>query len=111
MGGSEKRAREGIASCASRRSTEPGAVGLAILDAFAAGLPMVTTHCRGHGPEIAYLRQNENGLMTEDTLDDFVGGVRRVLGDAYHSQLVSGTANQRGITLLTTWLRIFVTAF
>lgn len=43
----------------------PGLVGLAILDAFAAGLPLVTTHFRGHSPEISYLVHGYNGLMVE----------------------------------------------
>jgi L-malate glycosyltransferase len=42
----------------------PGAVGLAIVDAFAAGLPLITTTATGHGPEIAYLRPNVNGALT-----------------------------------------------
>lgn len=41
----------------------PGLVGLAILDAFAAGLPVVTTDFHGHSPEIAYLQHGYNGLM------------------------------------------------
>ena len=43
----------------------PGAVGLAILDAFAAGLPLLTTRLKIHGPEIEYLEEDVNGLMTE----------------------------------------------
>jgi len=41
----------------------PGLIGLGILDAFAAGLPLLTTNCGVHSPEIAYLRHGENGLM------------------------------------------------
>lgn len=41
----------------------PGLVGLAILDAFAAGLPFVTCKQANHSPEIAYLKPGENGLM------------------------------------------------
>lgn len=41
----------------------PGLVGLGILDAFAAGLPLVTTDCGVHSPEIAYLKPGDNGLM------------------------------------------------
>lgn len=75
----------------------PGGVGLVILDAFAAGLPMVTTNSRGHGPEIAYLRQDENGLMTENTLAAFVAGVRRVLDDAaYRTRLEAGCRKAAG---------------
>jgi glycosyltransferase involved in cell wall biosynthesis len=42
----------------------PGAVGLAIVDAFAAGLPLLTTEVVGHGPEIAYLDPGRNGDIT-----------------------------------------------
>jgi len=41
----------------------PGLVGLGILDAFAAGLPLLTTDCGVHSPEIAYLEHGGNGLM------------------------------------------------
>jgi len=69
----------------------PGLVGLGILDAFVTGVPLVTTDCGIHSPEIAYLRQHENGLMTDNTLDAFVAGVRQVLNDdAYRARLVAG---------------------
>jgi glycosyltransferase involved in cell wall biosynthesis/peptidoglycan/xylan/chitin deacetylase (PgdA/CDA1 family) len=42
----------------------PGMVGLAILDAFAAGLPVITTHLPIHSPEVEYLEEARNGLMT-----------------------------------------------
>jgi glycosyltransferase involved in cell wall biosynthesis len=42
----------------------PGAVGLAILDSFAAGLPLLTTELPDHGPEISYLSPGNNGLIT-----------------------------------------------
>lgn len=57
----------------------PGAVGLTILDALVAGVPMVTTNCSHHGPEIAYLHSGENGLMTEYDPDAFTEGVVRLL--------------------------------
>jgi len=43
----------------------PGAVGLHVLDAFCAGVPMVTTADAKHGPEIAYLKDGENGLIVQ----------------------------------------------
>ena len=42
----------------------PGLVGLAILDAFAAGLPVITSDLPIHSPEIEYLENGRNGLMT-----------------------------------------------
>lgn len=59
----------------------PGLVGLGILDAFAAGLPLITTDCGLHSPEIDYLRNGENGFMTKDSIDDFVNTVNKVLED------------------------------
>jgi len=59
----------------------PGLVGLGILDAFAAGIPIVTTDCGLHSPEIDYLRQGENGYMTANTLEDYVQTVEHILTD------------------------------
>ncbi|MGK2907964.1 MAG: glycosyltransferase family 4 protein [Desulfuromonadales bacterium] len=42
----------------------PGMVGLSILDAFCAGLPMLTTDYFGHSPEIDYLEPGINGLRS-----------------------------------------------
>jgi L-malate glycosyltransferase len=60
-------------------SLMPGAVGLSILDAFALETPLVTTRVADHGPEIEYLRQNVNGIMTENVLDAFVEAAVSVL--------------------------------
>jgi glycosyltransferase involved in cell wall biosynthesis len=47
----------------------PGAVGLVILDAFAYGLPLVTTRSSKHGPEISYLVDGENGVIVDNDKD------------------------------------------
>jgi glycosyltransferase involved in cell wall biosynthesis len=68
-----------------------GAVGLGILDSFVAGVPMLTTDCGLHGPEVAYLRQQENGVMTENNVAAFVEAVERLLVDeSYRAQLAKG---------------------
>lgn len=59
----------------------PGLLGLSILDGFAAGVPIVTTDCGLHSPEIDYLQQGVNGFMTANTLDDYVQTVERILTD------------------------------
>lgn len=41
----------------------PGLVGLVVVDAFAAGLPLVTSHIETHSPEIEYLEPGVNGLI------------------------------------------------
>jgi glycosyltransferase involved in cell wall biosynthesis len=45
----------------------PGAVGLHVVDAFCSGTVMVTTLLARHGPEVAYLRNGENGVLCDDT--------------------------------------------
>lgn len=64
----------------------PGMVGLNILDAFAMGLPMVTTDCGIHSPEIAYLEHGRNGLLMPCSLEAFVEGVTSLLVDSLHRQ-------------------------
>jgi glycosyltransferase involved in cell wall biosynthesis len=56
----------------------PGRVGLAILDAFAAGLPFLTTRLDIHCPEIEYLEEDRNGLVTDHCKKAFAEEVIRV---------------------------------
>ena len=53
----------------------PGVVGLHVLDAFCAGLPMITTRDALHGPEIVYLQDGKNGRLTEDEPHDYADAV------------------------------------
>jgi glycosyltransferase involved in cell wall biosynthesis len=50
----------------------PGLVGLGILDSFVCEVPMLTTDCGIHSPEISYLQSGVNGWMTADAMPDFV---------------------------------------
>lgn len=59
----------------------PGLVGLGILDSFMCEVPLLTTDCGLHSPEIAYLENHSNGLITEDTLEDYAQAVIDLLGD------------------------------
>ncbi len=59
----------------------PGAVGLHVLDAFAAGVPMFTTAGALHGPEICYLEHDVNGFVLADDATVFAGRVVEVLDD------------------------------
>jgi L-malate glycosyltransferase len=59
----------------------PGLVGLGILDSFVAELPMITTDCGLHSPEIAYLDHGVNGLKTQPTPEAFASGVLGILND------------------------------
>ena len=61
----------------------PTWVGLVIVDGFAAGLPLIARASAAHGPEIDYLRQNENGRLVDDGGDPrrYAEGVVAVLQD------------------------------
>ena len=61
----------------------PGLMGLAILDAAAVGLPIVTTAYPYHSPEIAYLKHGENGVMVENWRDPdaYADALESVLSD------------------------------
>ena len=60
----------------------PGLVGLAILDAFALGAPLVTTDVP-HSPEIEYLENGRNGIMVTppQSVDEYAAAVVCLLTD------------------------------
>ncbi|RYD49490.1 MAG: glycosyltransferase [Verrucomicrobiaceae bacterium] len=49
--------------CISKLLLMPGLVGLAVIDSFALGVPMVTTEYPFHSPEIEYLKDGVNGVI------------------------------------------------
>lgn len=59
----------------------PGLVGLGILDSFVCGVPMLTTDCGLHSPEIVYLENGVDGLITPNTTKDYVSAVVALLSD------------------------------
>jgi len=61
----------------------PGATGLGMLDSFACETPLITTDCRLHGPEIAYLENGQNGVITADSISDYVDNVVQILNQPY----------------------------
>jgi len=71
----------------------PGLVGLGIVDSFLFGMPLITTDCKCHSPEIAYLEQGRNGYMTENTLEAYSAKIVEVLKD--EDQLRTLSANCR----------------
>lgn len=69
----------------------PGLVGLVILDSFALQIPLVTTKYHGHSPEIIYLKNDTNGIITEDNFDDYVSKTVNLLGDPVkYNRIVKG---------------------
>jgi glycosyltransferase involved in cell wall biosynthesis len=72
----------------------PSAVGLAILDSFACGVPMICTASSGHGPEIAYLENGSNGLMTEPDVDLYADAIINLLQERTHLNLLRDGATK-----------------
>lgn len=70
----------------------PGAVGLHVLDAFCAGLPMITTRGARHGPEVAYLVSGQNGFIVDDDADVYANAVLSLLRDPVEMQRVRDAA-------------------
>jgi glycosyltransferase involved in cell wall biosynthesis len=72
----------------------PGYVGLAILDSFAAGLPLITTNVPFHAPEVGYLEEGINGRMTENNVEAYAESIAEILSDSrLLKQLKGGAGN------------------
>jgi len=56
----------------------PGLVGLHIVDSFAFECPIITTINTFHSVEIDYLKNGENGVMSEDSLEEYVNSIINV---------------------------------
>ncbi len=70
----------------------PGAVGLHVVDAFCSGAVMTTTHTARHGPEVAYLRDGENGVLSGDTAEAYSQAVLAVIQDPIRLQKMKSNA-------------------
>ena len=70
----------------------PGLVGLHVLDAFCAGLPMITTATAMHSPEVAYLENGINGIIAGDDPDEYAAAVVQLLSDQEHYRKLSEAA-------------------
>lgn len=65
----------------------PGAVGLGILDSFALGIPLLTTNCNIHGPEISYLESGRNGFVVNNNLPEYTEmAVKMLCDDSLYQQ-------------------------
>jgi glycosyltransferase involved in cell wall biosynthesis len=60
----------------------PGRVGLVVLDAFAAGLPLITVDVPYHGPEIEYFADGKNGLLAKNNFAEYASEVVSLFSNA-----------------------------
>lgn len=68
----------------------PGIVGLGILDSFALETPIITTFHNQHSPEIEYLENGINGMISRNTLEDYADTVTDTLKTNKYLELVDG---------------------
>jgi L-malate glycosyltransferase len=68
----------------------PRLVGLCILDSFAMETPLITTDHPFHGPEIDYLENGVNGIMTKNNLNDFSNSIIDILNSQKYLHLIEG---------------------
>jgi glycosyltransferase involved in cell wall biosynthesis len=76
----------------------PGGLGLAITDAFAAGIPTVSTAVPTHGPEFEYIEDGVNGLVLpgEATPNEYGAAVASLLEDPIRLTALSEGARASG---------------
>lgn len=53
----------------------PGLVGLVVLDCFVSGVPLITTDIDFHSPEIDYLENGVNGIVTATDVNSYAAAV------------------------------------
>lgn len=76
----------------------PGLVGLAIVQGFAFGLPLVATRYRGHSPEFEYLTP-DNGVVTAVEPEAYAAGIAKLLASAGQLRRLKKGAWATGTTL------------
>lgn len=90
-------AQRAIYFAASEVQLMPGLVGLALLDSFVAGVPLFTTDVPTHSPEIFYLKNGVNGVMTAHSTLAYAEAVALVLSDPWRlSALRDGCRESAG---------------
>lgn len=74
----------------------PGFVGLHVVESFALLTPLITTDIEYHGPEIIYLENGTNGIMTKNTQESYVNEIIHLIQDnAYRKKLIEGCRQAR----------------
>ena len=85
----------------------PAHVGLAALDAFAAGLPVVTARRSAHSPEFEYIEDGLNGLVSEPTARGLAANVLRAFDPTVSGELRAGCSKTTSRITLETMVERF----
>lgn len=84
----------------------PGLVGLSITESFALEVPMITTNYPYHSAEMEYLKNGENGIVTEDNLDCYVKEISEIFGNRERlEKLKRGCRETAGIYTMDNMVR------
>ncbi|WP_020532280.1 glycosyltransferase family 4 protein [Flexithrix dorotheae] len=76
----------------------PGLVGLAVIDSFALQTPMATTDYPYHSPEIEYLENGVNGVVSGNSVGEYVEAVVEILtDDTKYEKLVNGCLESKSV--------------
>jgi glycosyltransferase involved in cell wall biosynthesis len=73
-----------------------GTVGLAVVDSFAAGLPLIATLLNTHPPEISYVDHGYNGLLVAHDAQVFADSILDVLFDSSLMERLRRGARESG---------------
>ena len=66
----------------------PGAVGLVAVDSFVAQIPLATTRNNSHGPELAYLINDYNGIITSNDVHAYAGALVEYFRDDEYQKIL-----------------------
>ena len=87
----------------------PGAVGLGILDSFAMETPLITTVQDFHGPEISYLENGKNGIITPDNIKDYSNAIVNLLVSKHYVEMANNCKESAGKYTLENMVENFKT--
>jgi glycosyltransferase involved in cell wall biosynthesis len=73
-----------------------GTAGLAIVDSFAAGLPVIATQLTTHPPEISYVQDGKNGRIAPHETSAYAAAIVEVLGNSALREKLSEGARSSG---------------
>jgi glycosyltransferase involved in cell wall biosynthesis len=75
-----------------------GTAGLAVVDSFAAGLPLLATQLTAHPPEITYVIDGENGLIAPHEAEAFAASIASVVANPEVMRKLKAGARKSGNT-------------
>lgn len=74
-----KEKREILSNCSLQ--IIPSHIGLSILDGFASGLPIITANFKNHCPEVAYFKNNYNGIMSDKNSESIAKSITYIFSN------------------------------